>query len=165
MFFNVLTNCRYNLIVKCFNSPTGSYFGPEWQLVVDMLTRYLAVINSSINFVIYCVAGKQFRRVLAILLHLRSGRSVHNLAAVNMHHKEKIKIAQCLSQGLFAITRATGCLPDVLVTGEATVVQNRKTDITFELEHSSPKSESIVGTKHKLVVNSTLDLELTSVDV
>ena len=67
---------------------------------------------------------------------------------------------------MFAITQATGCLPDtMLVNGEATVEQNRKTDIKFELEHSSPKSESIVGTKNKLVVNSTLDLELTSVDV
>ena len=77
-------NCRYNLMVKCFNAPAGSYFGPEWQLVVDIITRYLAVINSSINFIIYCVAGKQFRRVLAILLHLRSGQSVHNLAAVKI---------------------------------------------------------------------------------
>ena len=69
-------------MVECFSSPAGSYFGPEWQLVVDMIARYLAVINSSINFIIYCLAGKQFRRVLATVLHLRTGRTVHNLAEV-----------------------------------------------------------------------------------
>ena len=53
----------------------------------------------------------------------------------------------------------------VFVNEEATVDQNRNTDITFELEHSSAKSESNVGKKHKLVVNSTEELELTSVDV
>ena len=78
-------------MVKCFDSPFGSYFVPESQLVVDMVTRYLAVINSSSNFIIYCVAGKQFRTVLAILLNLRPGRSVNNLAAVKIHHKKQIQ--------------------------------------------------------------------------
>ena len=73
-------------MVECFNSPTASYFGPEWQLVVDMITRYLAVINSSINFIIYCVAGKQFRSVLATLLHLKTERTVHNLAEVRINY-------------------------------------------------------------------------------
>ena len=66
---------RYNLMVDCFNSPAATYNGPEWQVVMDVLARYLAVINSSINFIIYCVAGKQFRYVLLNLLHLRSERN------------------------------------------------------------------------------------------
>ena len=70
-------------MVDCFNSPDSSYYGPEWQLVVDILARYMAVINSSINFIIYCVAGKQFRSVLAILLHLKSETNINNLAEVN----------------------------------------------------------------------------------
>jgi hypothetical protein len=59
-------------MVECFNSPAASYYGPEWQLVVDMFARYLAVVNSSINFIIYCVAGKQFRNVLLTLFHLKT---------------------------------------------------------------------------------------------
>ena len=69
-------------MVECFKSPAGEYFVPEWQMVLDMITRYLAVINSSSNFIIYCVAGKQFRKVLAILLHLRTEQSIHSLAEV-----------------------------------------------------------------------------------
>ena len=65
-------NSRYNLMVDCFNSPASSYHGPEWQLIVDILARYMAVINSSINFIIYCVFGKKFRSVRANLLHLKS---------------------------------------------------------------------------------------------
>ena len=71
-------------MVDCFNSPDSSYYGPEWQLVVDILARYIAVINSSINFIIYCVAGKQFRSVLAIKLHLKSETSSINLAEVRL---------------------------------------------------------------------------------
>ena len=69
-----LHNFRYNLIVDCFNSPTGMYFGPEWQHLVDMIARYLAVLNSSINFIIYCVAGKQFRSVLGGMLSINYGQ-------------------------------------------------------------------------------------------
>ena len=71
---------RYNLMVECFNSSAASYYGPEWQLVVDMLARYLAVVNSSINVIIYCVAGKQFRSVLSTLLHIRTETTIENLA-------------------------------------------------------------------------------------
>ena len=59
-------------MIDCFNSPLGKYFGPEWQHLVDMIARYLAVLNSSINFIIYCVAGKQFRNILANIFQLQT---------------------------------------------------------------------------------------------
>ena len=93
---NLLKHCRYGLMVNCFDSPFGSYFVPESQLVVDMVMRYLAVINSSSNFIIYCMAGKQFRRVLATLLHLRSRPSEHNVAAVRIISPETDSIFQCV---------------------------------------------------------------------
>ena len=60
-------------MVECFNSPAASYYGPEWQLVVDMFARYLAVVNSSINFIIYCLAGSQFRHNLLDMVMKISG--------------------------------------------------------------------------------------------
>ena len=69
-------------MVDCFNSPAGMYFGPEWQQLVDMIARYLAVLNSSINFIIYCVAGKQFRSVLVTVLHLKTETTIQHLAEV-----------------------------------------------------------------------------------
>ena len=48
----------------CFESPTGRYLGPGWQNLMDLLSRYLAVLNSSINFALYCLMGRQFRREL-----------------------------------------------------------------------------------------------------
>ena len=73
-------------MVNCFNAPVASYNGPEWQVVVDVFARYMAVINSSINFIIYCVAGKQFRGVLVTLLHLKSDRN--NIAEVSISEAE-----------------------------------------------------------------------------
>ena len=63
-------------MVKCFDSPFISYFVPELQLVVDMITRYLAVINSSINFIIYCLAGSQFRHKLLDIVKKISGKQI-----------------------------------------------------------------------------------------
>ena len=59
-------------MVDCFNSPIGNYFGPEWQHLVDIMARYLAVLNSSINFIIYCVADKKFRCILGIFFRFRT---------------------------------------------------------------------------------------------
>ena len=51
------------MVVHCVLS-SPSYTVPEWQMVMDQVARYLVVLNSSINFLIYCLAGNQFRSVL-----------------------------------------------------------------------------------------------------
>ena len=55
---------RYNVMRACFESEAGIYNYPEWQLNMDIVSRFLMVINSSINIVIYCWSGKQFKAVL-----------------------------------------------------------------------------------------------------
>ena len=55
--------CRFRLVVHCVLS-SPSYAVPEWQFVTDLAARYLVLLNSSINFIIYCLAGNQFRSVL-----------------------------------------------------------------------------------------------------
>ena len=52
----------------CFESEAGIYNYPEWQLNMDIVSRFLMVINSSINIVIYCWSGKQFKAVLVSIL-------------------------------------------------------------------------------------------------
>ena len=52
----------------CFESEAGIYNYPEWQLNMDIVSRFLMVINSSVNIVIYCWSGKQFKAVLLSIL-------------------------------------------------------------------------------------------------
>ena len=52
----------------CFESEAGIYNYPEWQLNMDIVSRFLMVINSSINIVIYCWSGKQFKAVLVSIV-------------------------------------------------------------------------------------------------
>ena len=59
-------------MIDCFNSPVGKYFGPEWQHLWDIMARYLAVLNSSINFIVYCVADKKFRCILGNFFQFRT---------------------------------------------------------------------------------------------
>ena len=74
-------NCTSNLflyriptILKCFESGTF-YFPPINQWLVDFLARYLAILNSSINFIIYCLVGSQFRNVLLEILGFKKGKN------------------------------------------------------------------------------------------
>ena len=54
---------RYNVMKECFES-IASYQSPQWQLIMDIISRYLMIINSSINIIIYCWGGKTFKSVL-----------------------------------------------------------------------------------------------------
>ena len=61
---------RIPSILKCHKAGYY-YFAPTNQFLVDFIARYLAIFNSSINFVIYCLVGSQFRNVLFQILGLR----------------------------------------------------------------------------------------------
>ena len=48
------------------------YFAPTTQWLVDFIARYLAILNSSINFFIYCLVGTQFRTTLFQMFGLKN---------------------------------------------------------------------------------------------
>ena len=61
---------RIPSIVRCHKAGCH-YFAPTNQFLVDFIARYLAIFNSSINFIIYCLVGSQFRNVLLQMLGLK----------------------------------------------------------------------------------------------
>ena len=40
--------------------------------IMDFTARFLVILNSSINFLIYCMAGRQFRNGLKLMLRIKS---------------------------------------------------------------------------------------------
>ncbi|XP_023333939.1 FMRFamide receptor, partial [Eurytemora carolleeae] len=59
-------------ILRCYSNNL-KYYTPTWQWCADSVARYLAVVNSSINFLIYCLAGSQFRSELKKTLGMCRG--------------------------------------------------------------------------------------------
>lgn len=51
-------------ILACLGSGRPHYV-PDLQWLADFAVRYLALVNASTNFLVYCLLGPQFRRVLA----------------------------------------------------------------------------------------------------
>ena len=45
--------------------------------ILDFLARFLVIVNSSTNFLIYCLTGSQFRHQLVAMLHKVSGSPQH----------------------------------------------------------------------------------------
>ena len=55
---------RVPSILSCLGSGRPHYV-PDLQWLADFAVRYLALVNASTNFPIYCLLGPQFRRALA----------------------------------------------------------------------------------------------------
>ena len=51
---------------------TGQEYNVSKQsYILDFFARFLVIVNSSVNFLIYCVVGSEFRRKLYMKLNLR----------------------------------------------------------------------------------------------
>ena len=56
-----------NTVERCYEAGED-YHMPMVPIILDFIARFLVVLNSSINFVIYCVFGSQFREELAAIV-------------------------------------------------------------------------------------------------
>ena len=75
-------------ILSCRCSHLGGF--PIWILILGFISPVLLVINSSVNFLIYCVFGTKFRQVLYnyIPCH-QDGEQDQELASLNMKDESK----------------------------------------------------------------------------
>ena len=53
-------------ILEC-HKMNAFYFAPTVQLITDVVARLLAVLNSSVNFFIYCMVSSQFTDELLLM--------------------------------------------------------------------------------------------------
>ena len=61
--------------MRCFQSDIF-YFAPLEQWLIDFVARYLVILNSPINFIIYYLVGSQFRKDLSQMIGLDSASVV-----------------------------------------------------------------------------------------
>ena len=68
-------------IESCYEAGLD-YYQEKQTYILDFLARFFVVINCSINFVIYCLVGSQFRTELSSMMdkHFGSGKKVLKLS-------------------------------------------------------------------------------------
>ena len=57
--------------------------------LLDFTARFLVILNSSINFIIYCVAGSQFRQKLMTILNLSTESAVGRKIRRNLGEEDQ----------------------------------------------------------------------------
>ena len=71
-------------IVECYESSCYYYLSPK-RWAMDIIIRYLVMLNSSINFIIYCFVGSNFRNTLKqIFLRVESSIPTRSLEVSTM---------------------------------------------------------------------------------
>jgi hypothetical protein len=50
------------------------YYQPAWVIILSCVEKFTLILNSSINFVYYCLAGKAFRQQMCKVVFSRMGR-------------------------------------------------------------------------------------------
>ena len=69
MHFLMFFIFRIPTILNCFHEG-NIFFASDNYWLGEFLGRYFVVLNSSINFIIYCLVGSQFRKVRKIFVKL-----------------------------------------------------------------------------------------------
>ena len=79
VILNIYDSAIVEDIIECEKQKVGRY-PPAWILCTISVSHLLLMVNSSVNFVVYCVAGKRFRSILAkkIRKKVRALRKVLN---------------------------------------------------------------------------------------
>ena len=89
VILNIYDSSVVEDIIECEKKKMGRY-PPAWILCTISVSHFLLMVNSSVNFLVYCVAGKRFRSILArkirnkfrafrkIILHCCSKEDIHH---------------------------------------------------------------------------------------
>ena len=64
VILNIYDSAVVEDIIECEKQKMGRY-PPAWVLCTISVSHLLLMLNSSVNFLVYCVAGKRFRSILA----------------------------------------------------------------------------------------------------
>ena len=61
---------QLKVVEKCFKNNL-EYHMPKLTYILDFVARFFVILNSSINFLIYCMVGSEFRSNLFAMMGIR----------------------------------------------------------------------------------------------
>ena len=78
IILGVIEVSQLHNVEQCYGNDR-EYNVSKQDYICDIIARFLVILNSSVNFIIYCVVGSDFRNKLYSKLHLsRSSQPPHN---------------------------------------------------------------------------------------
>jgi hypothetical protein len=77
---NVYDFLDVDAIIECQRNGITRY-PPTWVYTLTSVSHFLLMVNSSVNFLVYCVAGTRFRRILISKIRPGSAKGIGGAAA------------------------------------------------------------------------------------
>jgi len=107
IILGVIEVSELTTVERCYEHDLDYHVSKE-TYILDFLARFLVILNSSVNFVIYCLVGSEFRSNMFNRLNRRSGTRSKEVSSAQLRwRKEESQqgIVECPSCDGTVITR------------------------------------------------------------
>jgi len=88
IILGVIEVTELSTVEQCYEHDLDYHVSKE-TYILDFIARFLVILNSSLNFVIYCLVGSEFRSKMFSRMNRRSGRRSKEVSSTQLRWRKQ----------------------------------------------------------------------------